>query len=60
MFQILRSGGDWRGLADRFIESIHHMRKQEVPIKQIAKNLKVGVGTVYKVIREEYELRVAG
>ncbi len=46
-------------LTDALKVSIVHMREHGVPIKQIAKNLKVGVGTVYKVMREEDELRLA-
>lgn len=46
-------------MCDGLVESIIHMRKHNVPVAKIAKDLKVGVGTVYKVIRGEHQLQLA-
>ena len=46
-------------LTDGLKESIHHMRSHDVSVRQIAKTLKIGVGTIYKVIREQEELCLA-
>ena len=35
---------------DGIITSVYHMRQNNVPIKRIAKDLQIGVGTVYKIL----------
>ena len=35
---------------DGIITAVYHMRQNNVPIKRIAKDLQIGVGTVYKVL----------
>jgi len=37
-------------LTDGVITAVYHLRKNNVPIKRIAKDLQIGVGTVYKVL----------
>ena len=32
------------------LNAVKHLRENNVPIKRIAKNLKIGVGTVYKIL----------
>ena len=40
---------------DGIITAVYHMRQNNVPIKRIAKDLQIGVGTVYKVL-EHYKV----
>ena len=40
------------------IASVELLREQKVPIKKIAKKLKIGVGTVYKVLQREKDAEV--
>ena len=35
---------------DGIITAVYHMRQNNVPIKRIAKDLQIGVGTVYKIL----------
>ena len=35
---------------DGIITAVYHMRQNNVPIKRIAKDLEIGVGTVYKIL----------
>ena len=35
---------------DGIITAVYHMRENNVPIKRIAKDLQIGVGTVYKIL----------
>jgi DNA invertase Pin-like site-specific DNA recombinase len=37
---------------DGIITAVYHMRQNNVPIKRIAKDLQIGVGTVYKILDE--------
>ena len=37
---------------DGIITAVYHMRQNNVPIKRIAKDLQIGVGTVYKVLEQ--------
>ena len=37
-------------LTDGVITAVYHLRKNNVPIKRIAKDLQIGVGTVYRVL----------
>ena len=35
---------------DGIITAVYHMRQNNIPIKRIAKDLQIGVGTVYKIL----------
>ena len=35
---------------DGMITAVYQLRKNNVPIKRIAKDLQIGVGTVYKIL----------
>ena len=35
---------------DGIITAVYQLRKNNVPIKRIAKDLQIGVGTVYKIL----------
>jgi len=35
---------------DGIITTVYQLRKNNVPIKRIAKDLQIGVGTVYKIL----------
>ena len=35
---------------DGIITAIYHMRQNNISIKRIAKDLQIGVGTVYKIL----------
>ena len=35
---------------DGIITAVYHMRQNNVSIKRIAKDLQIGVGTVYKIL----------
>lgn len=35
---------------DGIITAVYQLRKNNVPIKKIAKDLQIGVGTVYKIL----------
>ena len=35
------------------VQAILHMKKQGLGIRRIAKTLKIGVGTIYKVIEQD-------
>jgi len=35
---------------DGIITAVYQLRQNNVPIKRIAKDLKIGVGTVYKIL----------
>ena len=35
---------------DGIITTVYQLRKNNVPIKKIAKDLQIGVGTVYKIL----------
>ena len=35
---------------DGIITAVYHMRQNNVPIKRIAKDFQIGVGTVYKIL----------
>ncbi|MDA7788688.1 helix-turn-helix domain-containing protein [Gammaproteobacteria bacterium] len=37
---------------DGIITAVYQLRKNNVPIKRIAKDLQIGVGTVYKILDE--------
>jgi DNA invertase Pin-like site-specific DNA recombinase len=37
---------------DGIITAVYHMRQNNVPIKRIAKDLQIGVGTVYKILEK--------
>ena len=37
---------------DGIITAVYHMRQNNVPIKRIAKDLQIGVGTVYKLLEK--------
>jgi DNA invertase Pin-like site-specific DNA recombinase len=39
-------------LTDGVITAVYQLRKNNVPIKRIAKDLQIGVGTVYKVLEQ--------
>ena len=42
-------------LNEGMMKSVKFMRGQGVPVKKIAKDLKIGVCTVYKVLKDEYK-----
>jgi hypothetical protein len=35
---------------DGIITAVYQLRKNNVPVKRIAKDLQIGVGTVYKIL----------
>ncbi|MDC1150077.1 helix-turn-helix domain-containing protein [Gammaproteobacteria bacterium] len=37
---------------DGIITAVYQLRKNNVPIKRIAKDLQIGVGTVYKILEK--------
>ena len=41
-----------REISDGTVNAVKHMRENNVPIKRIAKDLHIGVGTVYKVLEQ--------